>query len=187
MFDEERRARVPAHPLPPPRQLRRALESLGITTYSGTRPTNPLGERGTAAQYAGFLHALLEQIETALRGGELQPQFQQGWMTGYNRDVPGLIGALALQLADLAAFAGEGIGQIPAAQRQFETAMLALLTAQRGFAAAAEIATGSQTATYAAMELSQQMILNALELGRYADKLDAELGGVAGEPDLRVP
>jgi hypothetical protein len=122
-------ARTPAWPLPDARQLRRALESLGITAHSRSGTRNPVGERGDAAQYAGILHAYLEQIETGLRGGELQTQFQKGWLTGYDRNNAGALGGIAERLDDLSRFAGAGIGQVPLASRQFSTAALALLVA----------------------------------------------------------
>jgi hypothetical protein len=184
MFNDQRNARVPAQPLPEARRLRRALESLGVTTHTGPRVPNPFGERGDAAQYAGTLHAMLEQVETALRGGELQPQFQKGWLNAYNRDVPGALGATALQIADMVQFAGEGMGRVPAAAQQLSTAVYALLVAQRAFSAAAELATSEQAGVDAAVELSQKMVLNAQELGRWAEKLHAEFGVVGGEPDL---
>ncbi|MFE3572551.1 hypothetical protein ACFXON_24395 [Bacillus subtilis] len=86
--------------------MRRALESLAIAAYSRASTANPLGERGDAAQYAGILAATVEQIETGLRGGTLQTQFQRGWLTGYGRDNAALLAAVGEQVKDLAVFAG---------------------------------------------------------------------------------
>lgn len=177
-------ARTPAQPLPEARRLKRALESLGVTAYSRTNTSNPHGERGDAAQFAGILAATIEQIETGLRGGALQTQFQKGWLNGYDRDNAALLAALGEQVKDLAGFAGAGIGQVPLASRQFSTAALALLVASRALSAAAEISTDTETGMKTAEALSEKMMLNGRELARYLDRLEAEFGVVEGDPDL---
>lgn len=182
---EERGARLPAQPLPEARRLRRALESLGVTAHSG-QSRNPHGERGDAAQLAGILHGTIEQIETGLRGGALQTQFQKGWMTGLGRDHSQILGTIGEQLKDLALFAGSGIQQVPLASRQFSTAALALLVAHQAFAAASEIAVEDQPDYPAAEALSDEMVRQADELARYVDKLKAEFGAPEGRAQISI-
>jgi hypothetical protein len=176
-----------AVPLPEAPRLRRALESVGLTAHRQPgAPPNPLGPRGDAAQYAGILAAFIEQVETGLRGGELQAQFQKGWLTGYSRSTPAVLASIGEQLGDLARFASEGMGEVPLASRQLSTAALALLTAARAFTAAADIATGEEPALASAVKLSETMIANAHELARYIAKLEREDGPVSAEPDIRL-
>lgn len=95
-----------------------------------------------------------------------------------------MLGALSEQVLDLAHVAGHGITEQPLASRQFSTATLALLVASRALAAAAEIATDTETGFGTAEALSEKMVLNARELARHLTWLEAEFGTVEGEPDV---
>ncbi|WP_280335466.1 hypothetical protein [Nocardia wallacei] len=180
-----------AQPLPEARQLRRALESIGVTTYSRhPGPPNPHGERGDAAQYAGILHGCLEQIENGLRGGPLQTQWQKGWL-GVHQEHPAqsnptyVLASLGMQLRDLSGFAGSGIVRIPLASRQLSTAALAMLVAYRALLAAAEIA-GETPDLKAAEWLSDLMVANAHQLTVYVAHLEREFGPSSSDPDVVV-
>ncbi|KWW97411.1 hypothetical protein LI90_4383 (plasmid) [Carbonactinospora thermoautotrophica] len=183
MTDEPRGARAMAQPLPPAPRLRRALESLGVNARSG-QTRNPLGERGDAAQLLGILKGVVEQIETGLRGGELQTHLQKGWFTIYGRDLPAILAGLSEHVGDLRAFAAGGIREITLASRQFATAALALRVAEHALAAAAEVAVGEPGWDLETAEkLSDAMVRAADELTDYVAKLKAEFGTPATDTD----
>ncbi|WP_040743929.1 hypothetical protein [Nocardia transvalensis] len=185
--DNDLTADLYAQALPEARRLRRALESLGITTYSGQPLQNPYGERGDAAQYAGLLAAVLEQYENGIRGGPLQIQWMKGWFTGHSDDIAAILSTLAVQTKDLAHFVGTGISRLPLASRQLATTALAMFVASRALLAAAEIASDTPNFT-AAEDMSTRMVANAHELARYIAHLESEFGPVppGTTPDIRI-
>lgn len=142
--EEPRGARTHAVPLPQARQLRRAIDSLGIGLEIHRKPglTHPLGDRGYAAQYLGMLKGLVAQIEEGLRDGPLEGDVHKGWFSAYEQNTPSLLANTAAQVARLSEFARQGIMQVPMASQQMSVAAVALAAASHAFAAAAEIAVG---------------------------------------------
>lgn len=115
--------RTHMQPLAKATALRRALESLGVqATWPPAGVRNPWGERGDAAQYLGVLTAVTEQMASPLHGGELHGDMRKGYFTGYNRDLPAMLGALADRLGYDAGFAQWGAEQVPRASNQLVTA-----------------------------------------------------------------
>ena len=183
--DQAPTAKNIAQVLPETPRLRRALESLGVTTTP--RDRHRLSEREYAAGLAGILCGFAEQVETGLRGGPLHSRFRQGWVISYDRSEQAFLATIGEQLLDLSRFAGEGISRVPLASRQFSTAALALLVAHRAFTAAAQIANGSDAAMAQGEKQSTTMIVNAHQLTNYIAKLEAEFGPAVGEPDAPFP
>jgi hypothetical protein len=144
MTEEPRGARTHAVPLPEPRRLKRAVDSLetGIDIRRPPGAQHPMGDAGYAAQYLGTLKALVAQMEEGLRGGPLEGDVQKGWFAGYQRDVPSMLANTASQLRTLSEFARQGIMQVPEASQQMSVAAVALLAAHHAFAAASEVAVG---------------------------------------------
>lgn len=174
-------ARAHAIPLPEARRIKRAIESLGtgvnVTRPPGTR--HPMGERGEAAQYLGILKALVDQIETGLRGGELQTDVQKGWFGGYDRDLPAMLCAESSRAASLVQFAAQGIMQLPRASQQMSATALGLQVAEHGMAAAAEIAVGVDSPQFDGEEVARQseaMYAAADQLTKYVAEKRAQFG-----------
>ncbi|MFJ2279260.1 hypothetical protein ACIOEZ_34490 [Streptomyces sp. NPDC087866] len=142
--ESPRGARATAIPLPEARRIKRAIDSLGtgisVNQPPGTR--HPMGERGVAAQYLGILKALVDQMETGLRGGELQTDVQKGWFNTHERDVSAILCAEADRARNLTEFSAQGITQLPRASQQLSATAIAFQVAEHGLAAAAEIAVG---------------------------------------------
>ncbi|MFJ1900489.1 hypothetical protein [Streptomyces sp. NPDC088115] len=175
-------ARAHAVPLPEARRLKRAIESLG-TGISVNRPPgtrHPMGERGEAAQYLGILKALVDQIETGLRGGELQTDVQKGWFGGYERDLPAMLVAESSRAQSLVQFAAQGITQLPHASQQMSATAVAFRVAEHGLAAAAEIAVGLDSPKFDGEEVARQseaMYEAADQLTKYVADKRTQFGG----------
>ncbi|MFE7111797.1 hypothetical protein ACFU98_29640 [Streptomyces sp. NPDC057575] len=181
MTNEPSGARAQAVPLPEARRIKRAIESLGtginVNRPPGTR--HPMGERGEAAQYLGILKALVDQIETGLRGGELQTDVQKGWFTGYGRDLPAMLCAESSRAASLVQFAAQGITQLPRASQQMSATAVAFQVAVHGLAASSEIAIGIDSPEFdgeEAVRQSEAMYDAADQLTKYVSEKRAQFG-----------
>jgi hypothetical protein len=175
-------ARAHAIPLPELRRIKRAIESLGTGIDVGRpklAPAHPMGERGDAAQCLGILKALVQQIEYGLMGGPLQTDVQKGVFGAYERDLPGILAAESAHVASLREFARQGIMQLPHASQQMSATAVALMVAEHGFAAAAEIAVGVDGLGFAEDEVvrqSEAMYEAADMLTKYVAEKRAEWG-----------
>ena len=174
-------ARAHAIPLPEARRIKRTIKSLdaniNVSRPPGTR--HPMGERGEAAQYLGILKALVDQIETGLRGGQLQTDVQKGWFGTYERDLPAMLCAESSRAASLTQFAAQGVMQLPRASQQMSAAAVAFQVAEHGLAAAAEIAVGVGSPQFDGEEVvrqSEAMYAAADRLTKYVSDKRAQFG-----------
>lgn len=163
------------HELPPVHALRPAAKTFGVS-FSPGDGANPHGERGDAAQMAGALKAAMEFAENGLRGGELQTQFQKGYLSAYRRNAAAVLGSLSERAGDSAQLAVEMMMKaVPRASRQLCLAALAFQVANHALDAAAQIAAGPETWDGDRIQASG---LNALEtlwaLTQYGDKVAAQ-------------
>jgi hypothetical protein len=106
------------------------------------QPRHPKGPTGDAAQYLGMLRGLVEQMTTALHGGELHVDVQKGYFAVYQRSVPAMLAALAERSQYDAAFTRQGVEQVPLASIQLLTAATALQAAGDALAGASVVASG---------------------------------------------
>ncbi|BFP50137.1 hypothetical protein KCMC57_65050 (plasmid) [Kitasatospora sp. CMC57] len=161
-----------AYELPSPSAYRKFLANLGAQVTSGSA-AHPRGGRGEAAQMAGMVKGLTEQVENGLRGTALQTDFQKGWLAVHQRSVPAVTAGLSAQAADLAKFCAEGIRNVPLASRQWATAVYALQVAESALLGASHVAAGEfeQVA-----EVSEVMCKRGEELALYIAKLRSEFG-----------
>lgn len=152
--EEPQGARTHAIPLPESRRVKRAIDSLetGLDARRPVGAQHPMGDAGYAAQYVGLLKALTAQMEEGLRGGPLETDVQKGWFTAYERNVPSMLANTAGQLRSLSEFARQGITNVPQASQQMSVAAVALLAAYHAFAAASEIAVGTDSEDFRADE-----------------------------------
>jgi hypothetical protein len=89
-----------------------------------------------------MLRGLVEQMTTALHGGELHVDVQKGYFAVYQRSVPAMLAALAERSRYDAAFTRQGVEQVPLASIQLLTAATALQAAGDALAGASLVASG---------------------------------------------
>ncbi|MDX6315862.1 MAG: hypothetical protein QOF44_5326, partial [Streptomyces sp.] len=130
--------------LPTASALRKVLKTLGAEVHERQpgQPRHPKGPTGDAAQYLGMLRGLVEQMTTALHGGELHVDVQKGYFAVYQRSVPAMLAALAERSMYDAAFTRQGVEQVPLASIQLLTAATALQAAGDALAGASVVASG---------------------------------------------
>ncbi|MEU0770551.1 hypothetical protein [Streptomyces albogriseolus] len=168
-YDDVRPAAM-AVVLPHRNRLKKALVALDaeVAERQPGQPANPMGERGDAAQMLGMLAALVEQMQTPLRGGPLHKDMQKGYLSGYGREVPAIFAQLGDRLRFDEAFVRHGVEQVPHASQQLSMAAAALGAAGKALVAAALVAEGLETMTEEKAAAVQKLTLQAAE---YADLL----------------